>query len=70
MKILFCLGSMLLLGACSSTPAMNTSFSSSINGNSYMPAPTSANDPRLYQPQFYMDDDKSPAEQAYRYLLR
>lgn len=70
MKILICVGLMLFLGACSSTPAMNAPFTSSIsiNGNSYMSAPASLDDPRLYHPQLYMDDDKSPAEQAYRYL--
>ena len=70
MKILLCIGSMLLLGACSSAPARSTPLTSSfsIDGNTYTSAPTSVDDPRLYHPQLYMDDDKSPAEQAYRNL--
>ena len=63
MKILLGVVSVLLLCACSSTPVLRTS----INGYSYMPAPTSLDDPRLSSPQFYMDDDKSPVAQYYQY---
>lgn len=61
----------LSLCACSSAPVTETSFTSgfSLNGIDYMSPPASLNDPRLYRPQFYMDDDTSPAEQAYRYYF-
>jgi len=47
-----CLG---LLCSCSSTPVMQ----SSINGYRFSSAPTSASDPRLQRPQFYMDESES-----------
>ena len=64
MKPLLFMLSVLLLAGCSSTPEMKSSF----NGNSYMSAPTSINDPRLHSSLYYMDDDHSPAEQAYMQL--
>jgi hypothetical protein len=61
--VLLGVGSVLLLGACSSAPVLSTS----INGYRYAPAPTSLDDPRLSSPRFYMDDDKSPVTQHYPY---
>jgi hypothetical protein len=47
----------LLLGACAGSPVVQSSF----NGYGWASsAPTSANDPRLLKPQFYMDDDSTP----------
>ncbi|HVZ44185.1 MAG TPA: hypothetical protein VHA82_10290 [Ramlibacter sp.] len=45
----------LLLSACSGTPV----FQSSFNGYGYSMGPTSASDPRLSQPRFYMDEGDS-----------
>lgn len=36
---------------------------------SHTSAPTGNLDSRYYDPKFYMDDDKSPYDQAYRNLL-
>ena len=60
MKSWFCVFLALLLCSCAAAPALQTSF----NGNTYASGPTSINDPRLRSPQFYMDDDKSPVQQA------
>ena len=37
--------------------------------NSYTSAPMGNIDSRYYDPHFYMDDDKSPYDQAYRNIL-
>lgn len=79
MKILLCLVSMLLLSACSSSPMKSSSDGTSYMmaaptrlsnyAASYTLAPASDIDSRYYDPKFYMDDDKSPYDQAYRNLL-
>jgi len=43
------------LSACSSAPVLHTSFS----GYGFSQAPTSASDPRLQRPQFYMNESES-----------
>jgi hypothetical protein len=53
MKLLFIVACVGLLCSCSSMPVMH----SSING--YSSAPTSALDPRMQRPQFYMDEHDS-----------
>jgi hypothetical protein len=53
MKLLFIVACLGLLCSCSSAPVMR----SSING--YSLGPTSASDPRLQRPQFYMDESDS-----------
>ena len=53
MKLLSILALASLLCACSATPTVH----SSMNGYSYSSGPTSADDPRLRQPRFYMDDE-------------
>jgi hypothetical protein len=58
MRIYLCILSTLLLCSCAGTPTLH----SSVNGNSYTSGPTSADDPRMLSPQFYMDDDKSPVQ--------
>jgi hypothetical protein len=63
MKALLTVVSVLLLCSCAGAPVMNGSIQSSFNGTSYTSGPTSADDPRLRSPQFYMNDDKSPAVQ-------
>lgn len=63
MKALITVVSVLLLCSCAGEPVMNGSVQSSFNGNTYTPGPTTADDPRLGSPQFYMNDDKSPAMQ-------
>ena len=55
MKAFLILGCTCLLCACSAAPVMHTS----INGYTYSSDPTSANDPRLRQPHFYMDESNS-----------
>lgn len=55
MKALLMLGCTCLLCACSGAPVMHTTF----NGYGYSSAPTSASDPRLRQPRFYMDESES-----------
>jgi len=57
MKVLLILGCTCLLCACSAAPVMHTS----VNGYGYSSDPTSANDPRLRQPRFYMDESDSPS---------
>jgi hypothetical protein len=61
MKALLSIVAVLSLCSCAATPSMNGSVQSSINGTSYTSGPSSADDPRLRSPQFYMNDDKSPA---------
>jgi hypothetical protein len=63
MKALLSVVSVLLLCSCAGAPVMTGSMQSSFNGNTYTSGPTSADDPRLRSPQFYMNDDKSPAMQ-------
>ena len=53
MKLLSIFAFASLLCACSATPVVHNSF----NGYSYSSGPTSADDPRLRQPRFYMDDE-------------
>ena len=60
MRALLLVSSVLLLCACASAPTMT--MHSSFNGYSYTPGPTSADDPRLLSPKFYMDDDKPIVE--------
>jgi hypothetical protein len=58
MKAVLILGFACLLCACSAAPVMHTS----INGYTYSSGPTSANDPRMRDPHFYMDESsESPA---------
>ena len=58
MKSLFCLTVVLLLCSCASAPDVQ----GYVAGTSYSLGPTSANDPRLHHPQFYMDgSDSLPA---------
>ena len=63
MKALLAAVSVLLLCSCAGAPVMNGSMQSSFNGNTYASGPTNAADPRLRSPQFYMNDDQSPAVQ-------
>jgi hypothetical protein len=58
MKTLLVAAFILGLSACASSPQM----SSVVNGYKYTSGPTSADDPRLRSPAFYMDDDKLPYE--------
>jgi hypothetical protein len=55
MKALLVLACACLLCSCSSAPVMH----SSLNGYSFSQAPTSASDPRMQRPQFYMDESVS-----------
>ena len=55
MKTLLIVACAWILCSCSSAPMMHTSY----NGASFSSAPTSADDPRLQHPQFYMDDSSS-----------
>jgi hypothetical protein len=55
MKPILIVSCALLLGACSGTPVLQSSF----NGYSTSMGPTSASDPRLKQPRFYMDEGDS-----------
>jgi hypothetical protein len=64
MKALFSVVSVLLLCSCAGAPVMNGSMQSSFNGTTYTSGPTSADDPRLRSPQFYMNDDKPPVQPA------
>jgi hypothetical protein len=52
MKKILSLSLLALLGACSTTPSISTSFS----GMHYTSAPTSKDDPRLGKPSFYRDE--------------
>jgi hypothetical protein len=60
MKTLLNVAWVLLLCSCAAAPTVRTSF----NGNSFTSGPTSADDPRLRSPQFYMNDDKPLAAPA------
>ena len=60
MKGLLSIIAMLLLCSCAGAPTVQ----SSINGNTYSPGPTSADDPRLRSPAFYMNDDKVPQQHS------
>ena len=55
MKSLALFACVWLLSSCSSAPVMQTS----VNGYGFSSAPTSASDPRLRQPRFYMDERDS-----------
>jgi hypothetical protein len=58
MRPLFCLAAVLLLCSCSSPPQVNAY----VAGAPYASGPTSADDPRMHHPQFFMDDsDQLPA---------
>ena len=58
MKSLLALAAVSLLCSCSSAPQLHTSFV----GGPYTIGPASANDPRLWDKRFYMDDgDHLPA---------
>jgi hypothetical protein len=60
MKSLLACAAALLLSACASAPQVHSEFASP--RSPYASGPTSANDPRLRQPQFYMDEsDGLPA---------
>jgi len=62
MKMILGALSIVLLCSCAGAPVMQSSF----NGSPYSPGPSSADDPRLRAPQYYMDDDKSPAQSLNR----
>ena len=58
MKYLLLIAAVLLLCSCASAPQLHTSFAGAPNAI----GPTSANDPRLRDKRFYMDDgDGLPA---------
>ena len=58
MKSLLAIAAISLLCSCASAPQLHTSFA----GAPYATGPTSANDPRLRDKRFYMDDgDDLPA---------
>jgi hypothetical protein len=62
MKSLSILACVLLLGACSSAPVVQSSWSdygSSYSGDNSLYGPTSIDDPRMRHPAFYMDGDDS-----------
>ena len=58
MRTLLPLAALMLLASCASGPTVHTSF----DGYGYTSGPSSADDPRLLNPKFYMNDDKSIAE--------
>ena len=59
MKSLLALAAVSLLCSCGSSPQLRTDFTGAPAG---MIGPTSANDPRLHSPRFYMDEgDELPA---------
>jgi len=61
MKSLLVLAAVSLLCSCASAPQVRTNFND-FTGASYGIGPTSANDPRLHSPRFYMDEgDELPA---------
>ncbi len=56
--------SILMLCSCAGMAPVQGSLQSSVNGNRYVSGPTSADDPRLRSPQFYMNDDASPMDRS------